>query len=49
MREQAALGIPYEAEPELVAMAMSSSYTDPVYVDDWELPAGAFGENAGPS
>jgi len=29
--------------------ALSREFTDDVFVDAWELPAGAFGENAGPS
>lgn len=54
VRELAVMGTPYPAalaQPELVAMAMGRHYTDPVLVDPaaWVLPAGAFGESAGPT
>lgn len=45
-------GTPYPAalnNPELVKLALGDKYDDPVIVDQWVLPAGAFGENAGPS
>jgi len=31
------------------AVALSKSYNEPVFVDDWKLPAGAFGESCGPT
>lgn len=54
IRELAALGTPYAAalaRPDLVALANSSTWTLPVLVspEAWTMPAGAFGENAGPS
>jgi len=52
VRDQAAAGKPYNAiTDELVAMAMNETYTGEILVDpkDWELPAGAFGEDAGPT
>ena len=38
------------ADPKVVALIMSTEYNQPILVDseDWQLPAGAFGENAGP-
>lgn len=45
-------GTPYAAaisQPELVALAEGETWTLPVITNDWQLPAGAFGENAGPS
>lgn len=33
----------------LARLATSREYTDPVLVDDWTLPAGAFGESTGPT
>ncbi|TNC80820.1 MAG: phosphoadenosine phosphosulfate reductase [Oleiphilus sp.] len=50
--EQADAGTPYPAiaaHPELAALAMSHEYTDQVLVEDWALPAGAFGESNGPT
>lgn len=54
VRALAALGTPYQAaldHPELVALARSTAWTVPVLVEPsaWTLPAGAFGESAGPS
>jgi 3'-phosphoadenosine 5'-phosphosulfate sulfotransferase (PAPS reductase)/FAD synthetase len=41
---------PYEAiTPELAKLAMSREYTDSIFVENWELPAGAFGESNGPT
>lgn len=43
-------GKPYEAiSRELIESAMSSSFCEPVLVEDWILPAGAFGESVGPT
>ncbi len=50
--EQADRGIPYEAATERNArIALSHIYDQPILVDpgDWEFPAGAFGESAGPT
>jgi 3'-phosphoadenosine 5'-phosphosulfate sulfotransferase (PAPS reductase)/FAD synthetase len=41
---------PYaEITPELIDVAMSLEYTLPIFMENWELPAGAFGESAGPT
>lgn len=44
-------GSPYPAltDSRMVDLAMSTLYTDPIRVDPWTLPPGAFGENAGPT
>ena len=50
--EMACSGAPYAAvvnRPSLAQAALSSTYDDPIIVKEWELPAGAFGENCGPS
>lgn len=52
VRDQAAAGTPYRAiTDELVELAMSKTYTGEILIDpkDWVMPAGAFGEDAGPS
>ncbi|MNW14963.1 hypothetical protein D3C71_2133310 [compost metagenome] len=53
IRQTAAKGTPYAAalkNPALVALANGHEWDMPVAVlsEDWVLPAGAFGENAGP-
>jgi 3'-phosphoadenosine 5'-phosphosulfate sulfotransferase (PAPS reductase)/FAD synthetase len=35
--------------PLLVAIALSDKYEQPIFTENWELPAGAFGESAGPT
>lgn len=49
--EQVAKGIPFDAAPEAVEIALSKVYTQPLILPvgiPWKLPPGAFGENAGP-
>lgn len=51
VHEVADLGTAYEAAtPERAAVLMSSDYNLPILMEpgDWVLPAGAFGESAGP-
>lgn len=38
-----------EITPELAELALSREYTLPIFMESWELPAGAFGESAGPT
>lgn len=47
--ERVAKGVAYDMDPAMVKIAMSKEYTLPVIIDNWELPAGAFGESCGPS
>ncbi len=35
--------------PLLVAVALSDKYDQPIFTDNWTLPAGAYGESAGPT
>ena len=45
-------GTPYAAalaNPDLVRLAESDVWEGPIFTDDWQMPAGAFGENAGPT
>jgi 3'-phosphoadenosine 5'-phosphosulfate sulfotransferase (PAPS reductase)/FAD synthetase len=46
--DRAAKGTPYEMDPAMIAIANAASYNEPVIVEDWTLPAGAFGESCGP-
>ena len=36
-------------DPELILESLGLEYSSPMIDDNWELPAGAYGENAGPS
>jgi hypothetical protein len=48
--EMADSGCPYpDMDPELVRKALSRTYDEPIIVENWTLPVGAFGENAGPT
>lgn len=50
--EVASAGTPYAAalqQPALVKLALSSRYTESVAAQPWQMPAGAFGESAGPT
>jgi hypothetical protein len=50
VRERAASAPPSATlEPELIEIAMSTEFKEPIFVDDWKLPAGAFGESSGPT
>lgn len=42
-------GNPYQMDPKWIDVAMDREYQEPVIVDDWTLPAGAFGESCGPT
>ena len=52
VRDLADRGIPYPAalaQPGLVAEALAPRWTGPIRNAAWQLPAGAFGEAAGPA
>ena len=49
VEEQAALGTPFAMNPAHIALAHSTTYDQPILVDNWVLPAGAFGEGCGPT
>lgn len=42
-------GTPYEVESGYWEIATTKEYTQPIFVKDWILPSGAFGENFGPA
>lgn len=43
-------GKPYPAiTPELIKEAKKIEYNEPVFVENWVLPSGAFGDNTGPT
>lgn len=50
IREQVVDKRPYESiSADRTAIAMSRSYKESIFMDSWCLPAGAYGENAGPT
>jgi len=48
VEEQASRGTPYECDEKWVAIAESTEFLEPMLVDNWAYPKGAFGESAGP-
>lgn len=49
VEELANAGTPYEFDPKWVAIANSREWNHPVFVDDWVLPQGAYGDGCGPT
>jgi len=50
VRENAESGTAYDAiNDKIKTELISTSYTNSIIINDWELPAGAFGESNGPS
>lgn len=49
LEELAADGTPYEFNLLAAASAICESFLEPVFLEVWTLPAGAFGESTGPS
>lgn len=47
--EQAQKGIPYDCDPKWIKIALSTEFNEPVFQSNWTLPAGAYGESAGPT
>ncbi len=43
------MGNAYQMKAETVALANSKEYTDDIFIQDWTLPTGAFGESCGPT
>jgi 3'-phosphoadenosine 5'-phosphosulfate sulfotransferase (PAPS reductase)/FAD synthetase len=44
----ASQGKPYKMDAKDAAVAMARIFEEPIFVDNWELPSGAFGESCGP-
>lgn len=51
VRQRAKRGTPYNMDPRVVAEALSEVFSAPIILDPgmWQLPSGAFAENAGPT
>ena len=48
LKDRIAEGEAYQMDAAIIAEAMSTTWAGPVIVENWELPAGAFGESCGP-
>lgn len=49
VEEQVKTGKPYQSiTPERAKVALAETFNLPVFTDNWELPAGAYGESCGP-
>ena len=49
VEEQAQMGEAYDYDEKWAEIAMSKEYKEPVNLDVWKLPPGAFGESNGPT
>lgn len=50
VRQRVEKAKPYDTlDPLLIEQALSTEYREPIIVENWELPAGAFGESNGPT
>jgi 3'-phosphoadenosine 5'-phosphosulfate sulfotransferase (PAPS reductase)/FAD synthetase len=49
VEESAVLGTPYATNPFWVEVANSRRFELPIFVSDWKLPPGAYGESCGPT
>lgn len=49
IQDRVAKGTAYRVDDRYAAIAMQDYYDEPVFLDDWKLPAGAFGESCGPT
>lgn len=47
--ERVKRGTPYQMDDRIVSIALSEQFNEPVIVNDWKLPAGAFGDSCGPT
>ena len=49
LHELADAGTPYEMDPEIVNLALSTVYDRPIINPNWTLPKGAFADSSGPT
>lgn len=48
LAELVASGNPYEMDAEIIDLALSDEYDEPIFLEYWTLPSGAYGESCGP-
>lgn len=48
LAELVAAGTPYEMTADLVALATGHEYTENIFMENWLLPSGAYGDGCGP-
>lgn len=49
IEQTASMGVPFQCDAALVALADSTVYTESIVMDDWQLPQGAFKKGCGPT
>ncbi len=49
VEQRADKGTLYQMNPADIKAGMSTEFNEPVFVEDWQLPSGAYGESCGPS
>lgn len=49
VEDRANKGTPYKMDMSDIKAARSIRFDEPIFLEDWQLPAGAFGESCGPS
>jgi 3'-phosphoadenosine 5'-phosphosulfate sulfotransferase (PAPS reductase)/FAD synthetase len=47
--QRADAGTPYVMDPKWVAIATGTRFDEPIFVENWTLPPGAYGEGCGPT
>lgn len=47
--EHAAKGVAFEMDPDVVRLALSETYDEPIITDNWTMPVGAFRHGGGPT
>lgn len=47
VRQLADKGTPYDVDPRMLSIANATTYDEPILLDNWTLPKGAFKESAG--
>ena len=48
LAELVANGTAYDMEAEMVDLALSYDYSEPIFLTNWKLPSGAYGDGCGP-
>ena len=41
--------IPYKMQQEIIDLALSDNYAEQIFIENWKLPSGAYGESCGPT
>lgn len=49
LRDLVAKGTPYDMDSQLVEVSKTPQYNLPIFMDEWVLPSGAYGDKCGPT